>query len=139
MRRKVNTRALSSWRLVGLLNLSRDGADIRRDSVPSPLLHVPPQADPTSLDARPPSGVSRHRSIIVVRQRMPAAVLTAGRAQLAAVGLFGPRRVRPRTLAVSPCRPGWSPSPGETAQTVWRPRSGWWRTPPLPAGLDGVL
>src|SRR5256885_10286411 len=44
-------------------------------------------------------------AIIVVRQRMPAAVLTAGREQLAVVGLFGPRRVRPRTLAASPCRP----------------------------------
>jgi hypothetical protein len=44
-------------------------------------------------------------AIIVVRQRMPASVLTAGRAQLAVVGLFGPRRVRPRTVAASPYRP----------------------------------
>jgi hypothetical protein len=44
-------------------------------------------------------------AINVVRQRMPASVLTAGRAQLAVVGLFGPRRVRPRTVAASPYRP----------------------------------
>src|SRR2546430_2966926 len=44
-------------------------------------------------------------AIIVARQRMPAAVLTAGREQLAVVGLFAPRRARPRTLAASPCRP----------------------------------
>src|SRR5450759_1089700 len=44
-------------------------------------------------------------AIIVVRQRMPASVLTAGRAQLAVVGLFGPRRVRTRTVAASPYRP----------------------------------
>jgi hypothetical protein len=36
LRRKVNTRALSSWRRVGLLDLSRDGADIRRGNVPCP-------------------------------------------------------------------------------------------------------
>src|SRR5713226_4188361 len=45
-------------------------------------------------------------AIIVVRRRMPAAVPTAGRAQLAGVGLFAPRRGRPRTVAASPCRPG---------------------------------
>ena len=45
-------------------------------------------------------------AIIVVRRRMTASVRTAGRAQLAVVGLFGPRRVRPRTVAALPYQPG---------------------------------
>jgi hypothetical protein len=36
--------------------------------------------------------------LIVVRQRMPAAVLTAGRARLAVTDLFEPRRVRLRVI-----------------------------------------
>src|SRR5216683_757882 len=59
IRRKVNTRALSSWRLVGLLNLSRDGADIRRGNGPCLLPHVRPELT-TSVGSGPPSGVSRH-------------------------------------------------------------------------------
>src|SRR6266581_8462223 len=71
---------------------------------------------------------ARRRSVIVVRQRMLSAVPIAGRAQLAIAVLFEPQRVRLRTDAASPYRPGWCPSPGETAQTAWRLRSGWQRT-----------
>src|SRR6266568_1791378 len=64
IRRKVNTRALSSWRLVGLLNLSREGADVRRGNVPYPLLHVPPQADPHPLM------LGRHRALAGTSSRI---------------------------------------------------------------------
>src|SRR6201747_1570052 len=82
--------------------------------------------------------LARRRAIIVLRQRIPAAALSTGPAQLAVTGLFRPRRARPRTVAAPPSRPESYPSRGETAQTAWRLRSGWLRTPPLPAGADGV-
>ena len=48
--------------------------------------------------------------IILAPPRMPAAAPTAGRAQLAAAGLFPPRLARPRIAAASPCPPGSCPS-----------------------------
>src|SRR5882757_11477787 len=72
-------------------------------------------------------------AIIVLRRRTPAAIRTTARAPLVVADLFEPRRVRLRTAVASPCRPAECPSPGETAQTAWRLRSGWRRTPPPPA------
>jgi hypothetical protein len=82
MRRKVNSRALSSWRLVDarLLNLARDGADNRRGNVPCPTRRVPPQADrhPLVLGRRAPLGRDADISQRVRR-----------------INRTGPRRARP--------------------------------------------
>jgi hypothetical protein len=76
------------------------------------------------------------RAITVVRRRMPAAVLTAGRARRAAAARFGPRRAHPRTVAASPYLLVWCPSLDARAQTAWQLRSGSRQTPPVPAASD---
>src|SRR6266511_3132288 len=60
-------------------------------------------------------------AINVVRRRIPVAVPTPGRARRAVAGLFGPRRVHPRTVATLRYRPGWCRSPD--ARAAWRLRS----------------
>jgi hypothetical protein len=55
------------------------------------------------IEADRPGPVS---AINVVRRRMPAVALTAGRARRAAAGLCEPRRAHPRTVAALPYRPG---------------------------------
>src|SRR6266542_4367321 len=95
-------------------------------SKPSTKCEVCLGSDSTELTDRkfkapvlPRSAIS---AINVVRRRMPVAVPTPGRARRAAVGLFGPRRVHPRTVAALPYRPGWCTSPDARAQTGWRLR-----------------
>src|SRR5215468_5975948 len=67
---------------------------------------VAPSGENARQRCRPGDRPGPVSAINVVRRRMPAVALIAGRARRAAAGLCEPRRAHPRTVAALPYRPG---------------------------------